>query len=862
MEKEKADLKNDAEFISSFVDKAISSRFEFIEYLARDVDSLDELVKRKIDSNKLNSFEDGFSVISASGGVVSGEEYDKYISSKFLLNSIKKDFFEKITQNKSNYVVGKDRFLMIGTENMVAIFSVPIRNKNRELIGFLVQKRNLGIFSEFDISNLLHHERSLISGYHIISRSDSVYVSSTDEKKSMKLLPAPGLFPAVDRRRNGDMSSVVTVDSYGDEIISSASAVRSANWYVVTYIKRSNIYRIFYRSAIAFILFVIIVFFAIGFCIINFLKMELSPIESIANSIDAHTNGNGDLKFFDFSGSPEIEKLATSINYLNKKITIANRLQSARNRKLIKALDAAKKALNEKSIAEKNEILKSDFVSNVSHEIRAPLNAIASISRLLNDTNHSEYAASLVGKLDKSCKSMVSIVNEVLDFQKIGDKSFTLSVKDFSLDELVTDVSSIIEPHASSKGLELIIDKPNEYYISGDYFRLRQVLINLLSNAVKYTNSGFVSLSIVLIDSGKTIFFENGKKIANLRFSISDSGKGVDENMLNKIFLPFERVLDFDGEDVTGTGLGLSISSKIVENMKSHIDVRSSKGKGSTFSFDLKLPLANKIRPVEFTQVVEFPNRLDGVKILYADDSVENLDLMKIILEARGAVVNCAANGLEALQLIDHENGNFDLILMDIRMPIMDGIESARHIRKKYGVPIFAFTGSIESFNDKHADNNDFHMALGKPVDLEHMVRSFLNSLKKDYFSLDLSVPELKIFDSDLVSDLVFDIDRALFNWCDADLMNRTLEEFFSSYKDLPSSIRGGDPMNFEDVIHKISGTSGLLCLNVLHPAAFRLLENMESGRVDGLDEFFFAHKVTFDVIGEYLAKEKALELL
>jgi signal transduction histidine kinase/CheY-like chemotaxis protein len=850
LKKEFDHQRDDARFISAFIDKIISNRFESMRDVASGFKSLDDIL-----TGSRGGFgrHDGLFFLSSDGSIIRGNPDDAMLIGKLTSNFSKFDSQKNSNHGAIRSELMGGRFLTIDKDRMVAVFSIPLRGDDGVVFAFLVQERSLGSGGEFDVSVVLGKVSPLVSSYDIISRTDSVYISITNDQQSLKSIKQRGLYELLDKRLDDNTESLVGYDEDGNRVVSSAVNLKNADWCIATYSGAEGIYNEIRSYALFLVSIFLFVFISMGVLVFNLTKREMAPIAMMSKEIYRYATGSGGWGKYAHSGNIEVDRLVDSLNLLHETIVKKTLDDEAKTKRLERSLEEKAVALNEKSIAEKNELIKSNFISNVSHEIRTPLNSISAISRILNEMTHSEYTSSLVKKLDKSCKAMIVVVNEVLELQKIGDDSFSLNPSVFNLVELVDDVFSIVSTPAKEKRLNLIFASPPNCNLYGDSFRIKQVLINLLSNAISYTDSGSVSFGVSLDDSKDRGFHKNINRIVRIGFSVTDTGRGVKSEMLDKIFMPFEQDLDLMEDRRAGTGLGLSICQKILKKMSSSVDVVSKVGEGSIFSFDLNLPIFDDSYFESSSQIeLNFRrDRLAGVSILYADDSREGLDLLKSILESEGASVVCVENGADALDCVEKGDIIFDVILMDIFMPVMGGIESAGKIREVRKIPIFAFTASIEVFNKIHHDNDDFFMAIGKPIDFDFLIESILKSLL--HHSAPSSARGFRIFDSEVQSDLVFDLDKALSDWRDLSLLNRSLVSFFDSYKSLPSLMQSGSVLEFEDVIHKVSGTSGLLCLGVLCSASSALRESMSNGLTDGLEEFYLAHRMTFEAIGQHL---------
>jgi signal transduction histidine kinase/AmiR/NasT family two-component response regulator len=340
-----------------------------------------------------------------------------------------------------------------------------------------------------------------------------------------------------------------------------------------------------------------------------------------------------------------------------------------------------------KTRAESSDKAKEEFIANMSHEIRTPLHAITGLSKILRKSKLSEEDQKLVGHIARSGDHLHSLINNILDFTKISAGEFQINLTTFSFRHLIKQLNSILHNLASEKGLELIFDiSPNIYeLLIGDETCLRQVLLNLLSNALKFTESGSVSLSAMPISDSK-----NNQE---LEIKIIDTGIGMSDEFLNRIFDKFSQEDTSLGRKYGGTGLGMAITKKLIHLMGGSIMVSSQKNEGTTFC--IRLPFEKNLQKIKLgDEEKRFNDKLNSKKILIVEDNDINLLVARTVLSYHGLTIFEAKNGLEA---INHpEINKVDLIFMDLQMPEMDGFAATVHIRKNLGLktPIIALTAN------------------------------------------------------------------------------------------------------------------------------------------------------------------------
>ncbi len=383
----------------------------------------------------------------------------------------------------------------------------------------------------------------------------------------------------------------------------------------------------------------------------------------------------------------------------------------------------------EKEKAEASEKAKHQFLANMSHEIRTPMNAIKGMTDILIRRNPKEDQKEYLDGIKQSSDSLLVIINDILDISKIEAGKVELEQEPFSVNDLVNNVHTIMQFKAEEKGLGLLKDIPAEnLMVQGDATRLRQVLINLIGNAIKFTAKGLVTTSLKSEPTGE---------ILNLHFTVSDTGIGIDEDSMDKIFESFEQAYSDTTRKFGGTGLGLSISKKLVELHGGKIWVESEKGKGSQFHFIIPYALAETT--AETIPAEDLPankaDELKGTRILLVEDNAFNVVVAQEELEdaIEGVHVEVAENGLIAVEKL--KSSAFDVILMDVQMPIMNGFEATQAIRKlgseKATTPIIAMTANVlkeEVDLCYQAGMNDF---IGKPFDTNELMQKILNLVNK-----------------------------------------------------------------------------------------------------------------------------------
>lgn len=511
---------------------------------------------------------------------------------------------------------------------------------------------------------------------------------------------------------------------------------------------------------------------------------------------------------------------------------------------------------------------KSAFLANMSHEIRTPINAVIGMNEMILRESKNKSIRGYAANIKSASTSLLSIVNDILDFSKIEAGKMELFPENYDIASMVVDLVNMITPGLEKKNLALNLQTqptlPRMLY--GDSVRLKQCILNLLTNAVKYTRQGAVTLTI-----GYSKI--DGSRI-QLHVAVEDTGSGIKKQDIERLFSPFERIDEVHNRSIEGTGLGIPIVRKFLEMMDSKLEVKSTWGKGSLFSFvvdqlvvdwtevgDINERFHQNIEPIAtYHETLHAPK----AHLLFVDDTEMNLEVVRGLLKKTEIKIDTASSGQEALEKV--KKNTYDILFIDHRMPEMDGIETLHAMKKlsenkSSGKPCIALTANAIAGVKQMYLNEGFNDYLAKPVNpekLEEIIRKYLppayleewlEAVDDGEESFTWKTNEIEEADDERENQFTerfrglseLDINQALTNCSSAALFETTIRRYFDTIEETCSQLKefleDEDIENYGTKVHSLKSTSRLIGLISVSEEAEHLEESADFNRIDEIKE-------------------------
>ena len=529
-----------------------------------------------------------------------------------------------------------------------------------------------------------------------------------------------------------------------------------------------------------------------------------------------------------YQSENEIGTLANNIRLMTTQLKEYIEYISEQTKKEREAKEAA---LTESQINAAASQAKSAFLANMSHEIRTPINAVLGMNEMIlreaKDKNILGYSANI----KTAGANLLSIVNDVLDFSKIEAGKMELLPDNYEMSSLIIDLMNMTRERAQNKGLkyELNISPDFPKTLFGDSIRIKQCILNLLTNAIKYTKEGSITFTIS--------FDKLTEDQLMLKVHVIDTGCGIKSENMEKLFAPFARIEEGKNRTIEGSGLGISIVRRLLHMMESTLEVQSTYGKGSDFSFQIKQKVIdwtpagdlNEAYEESVKQMAGYKEKLHAPRahLLFVDDTAMNLDVIKGLLKNTGIKIDTALCGKEALEAVKHNT--YDILFIDHRMPEMDGIETLHAMKEmkdnlSAGKPCIALTANAISGVKKMYLNEGFDDYISKPVNpvkLEELIKQYLpaeyieEAPEEDLSGATAETDAYSDFISKLYKVEELDADSALKNCGSEELLFSTINQYHSTIDEkaleLQNFFEAEDWKNYEIKVHALKSTSRLI---------------------------------------------------
>ncbi len=526
-----------------------------------------------------------------------------------------------------------------------------------------------------------------------------------------------------------------------------------------------------------------------------------------------------------------------------------------------RSIEERKQAENDITEAKKNagasNRVKSQFLANMSHEIRTPMNAIIGFTRIMSKTDMTLIQENYISKVASSAKDLLSVIDNILDFSKINAGKLEMEAVDFCLEDVISHVLSSISVKAAEKNIELLHKTAEDVPVElvGDPMKLGQVLLNLANNAVKFTESGKILIEVELVNKDS--------KCCRIKFTVVDTGTGITKDHMSKLFTAFSQVDSSVTRKFGGIGLGLAISKQLVEMMNGEIFVESEFGVGSSFVFVAdfsrqlqgknNIPIKRGEKPgnlkIFMVDDSDLSAGINGIKVLLVEDSILNQEIARELLTNAGASVDIVNNGEKAVEAASKEN--YDMVLMDIQMPIMGGYEATKLIRndeKNKKLPIIAMTANANHVEKEECLVSGINDYVSKPIDPDNLFTVMKKWTKPVIGVGAKQIQKANGMDMEKKTNIDFpqrlpgiDVELGLkrINW-NTKLYGKLLIGFFKEYatfaQDLRSVIEKNEIAMALNLLHKFKGVAANISAYEMQYCAQKLEDIVSQNNKEEID--------------------------
>ena len=695
-------------------------------------------------------------------------------------------------------------------------YSIPLY-KNEKLLGVVGIELSLVVIEDMVNSLQLDNSKGLLIG----DQNNLIHLNTRYEQTKAVERSAE-LSQIMEKFNNPDKQPLQKFVWEGNNFSGIYTKLDNGMSYIIA-VSQKELLKPVYGEIIALSISFIIVCILIFVLIIFILKKIISPIRIINKTTNRLARGE---LYIDipYASNNEIGTLANNIRLMTSQLKEYIEYISEQTKKEREAKEAA---LTESQINAAASQAKSAFLANMSHEIRTPINAVLGMNEMILRESEDKTILGYATNIKIAGANLLTIVNDVLDFSKIEAGKMELLPDNYEVSSLIIDLVNMTRERAQSKGLkyELNISSELPKTLYGDSVRIKQCILNLLTNAIKYTKEGSVTFSIDFnkLDE-QTILFN---------VHVIDTGCGIKQEDMNKLFAPFERIEEDKNRTIEGSGLGISIVRRLLDMMQSRLQVNSTYGKGSDFSFTIKQKVSdwtpvgglNEAYTESIEQMSRYKEKLHAprARLLFVDDTAMNLDVIKGLLKNTGITIDTVLSGKEALESV--KKYKYDILFIDHRMPEMDGLQTLHAMKelkenKSLGQPCIALTANAISGVRKMYLDEGFDDYLSKPVNpakLEEMIRNYLPSEYIEDAQEDETTP------SDDYSDFIqsfsnipeLDYNDAIRNCGAPEVLASTVSQYYSSIDqkaaELQSFYEAEDWNNYGIKVHALKSTSRLI---------------------------------------------------
>ena len=630
------------------------------------------------------------------------------------LDMSSRDYIQDVIATKEP-VISKP-FLGKATKQPIVVIAAPILGKNNQLIGIMGGVLNL---YKPNLLGSIANRKNGDTGYFYLVTKDRLRIAHPDTTLIFKKVPENSNNIPFENAMNGFEGTQEGYTTRGLKGLFTFKKLTTTDWVVASVVPSAEAFapiEDLFQKMIWISILLMLVMVPLMWAFVGRLIRPLGLLAKAMHETAAKMRDGRLAAPIGALGGKEIKTVVHAFNeFVEARIRAENDLSKAR--------DAAQAA----------NASKSHFLANMSHEIRTPMNAILGMTELCLQTRMTAEQRSYLDMVATSANSLLAVINDILDFSKIEARKLNLDPHPFSLHSLVRQATRTLSLRASEKELELVCDMackvPDQ--VIGDPLRLQQVITNLLGNAIKFTAQGEILLSV------KTMTSPPSTDGVWLEFSIKDTGIGIPADKISSLFQPFVQADVSATRNYGGTGLGLAITKRLVQAMNGEAGVESALGVGSTFWITARLHKNLMVKdfvqhdPAE-NSALTLKREYAGRRVLLAEDDEFNSEIGSILLQNVGLIVDFAENGKVASDKATREH--YDLILMDIQMPYMDGLEATRNIRRSESgnsVPIVAMTANAFVEDKQESLSAGMNSFITKPVDPSRLYQVILHEFRR-----------------------------------------------------------------------------------------------------------------------------------